>query len=397
MADEYSFNPVVYRSIPGGLGSNHDIRSSIFGGLQYRPVTGTPLGRVVSQHAIMWNMHASGLAPHLLHRQGGSQGWGQGFYYGVNPLIHGQALPNRSSSILPGWAQGQIYRGVFNEPPPNPDPNPVPNPVPEPQYEPHPEPEPPIEPGPQPEPEPSGNPDGQSPVPPETLTDPAEDEEPFVYNFKYPTNSTVMVRQRSEWDEDFDSRLDKDDLFVRLSRESLFRDIREYLEKPYAEGDMMVTIHAECPMCSKQLEFFPPQESTRRIRGNITGNERMEVLPCGHIVGQDCMYAHRAKCLADGTRIQCPVCELPLTYRARSCAHPVSTYVVDRYTHFPPMTLAEGGRIPARCAACRPDGLDPKVDWSWIEEPPPPLPLFDRPYTNIPTPANAYNEVFFDD
>ncbi|KAI1464913.1 uncharacterized protein F4812DRAFT_144549 [Daldinia caldariorum] len=366
MADEYSFSPVVEDSFPGGLGGNHAIRSWIFGGLQYRPVSGTPLGRVVSQHSTMWNMNASQLAPGLMHRQGGSQGWGQGFYHGVNPLIGGRAIPNRSTSILPGWAQGQVYRGVFNQPPP------------EQQFEQHFD-----------QAEPSS-------ISPETLDPPEDEEQPLEHNFDYPTGSTVTISKRSDWDDDFDRRFDKDDTFVRMTRESLFRDIRAYLEQPYEEGDLPVSIRADCPTCSYQLAYYPPQKSAARFRGNITSNERMEVLPCGHIVGQDCMFEYRAQCLTDGKRIECPICQLPLVYRARSCGHPVSVYVVDRFTHFPPLTIPEGGRIPSRCAMCRADGLDPRLDWAWAEELPPPFPLNTRTHVP-PRPVNAYNEVFFDD
>ncbi|KAI1476090.1 hypothetical protein F4774DRAFT_262959 [Daldinia eschscholtzii] len=374
MADEHRFHPVVYRDMSAGLGLNYEIRSRIFGGLQYRPVVGTPLGRVLSQNASLWNMRASRISPGLMHRQGGANNWGQGFYWGVNPLIAGEAIPNRSSSILAGWAQGQVFQGAFRQ---SDSPQDEGDPV-----------LPGSDPG---EPIPDANSGGGS----DQGSNQGEEEQE-EHNYSYPSGQTVAVHRRS--DNDNYDPTDPDLIFLRTNAESLFRDLREYFENPYTENEVQVSLFANCLFCNRRLEYTASQDCSKRFVGNITGNEYMEVLPCGHIVGQDCMYDIRARCMSDGTRYECPVCKLLLTYQGQGCRHPVSSYVVDRYSHFPPLTIPEGGRIPRTCAACnRDEELDPRRDWAWTDLPEDPFPFRQPQKTELPIPANAMNQAFYND
>jgi hypothetical protein len=151
------------------------------------------------------------------------------------------------------------------------------------------------------------------------------------------------------------------------------------------EGDQGVSIEAPCPICGRQLRLPDAvMPDTSAYPDPETETETMAVLPCGHMIGAECLAQHLAykddlafaelgihdlgETLPRGSAFgyhDCPLCRFPLGHA--DCGHGLVPKLYDpawgprRGRQIPP-TLPEGGRVSPACRACSLASYDA---WVW--------------------------------
>lgn len=166
---------------------------------------------------------------------------------------------------------------------------------------------------------------------------------------------------------DDDRELDDDDHHHQSSGQRLiiknpghFPTILPVLEDPEAYYDEQyhvgLAVVLPCPLCGRQLQLpdavMPDDDGSEEEEEDTP--EDMAVLPCGHMIGADCLAQHLEEQDSIGASVpglenltvrSCPVCEFPLTHE--ECGHAVGIRVYGRDP------IPEGDEVDGECCACR--------------------------------------------
>ncbi|KAK6221001.1 hypothetical protein LQW54_001573 [Pestalotiopsis sp. IQ-011] len=122
----------------------------------------------------------------------------------------------------------------------------------------------------------------------------------------------------------------------------VLEDPEAYYDEQYHVG---IAIVLPCPLCGRQLaldDAVMPDDNDDNDGEEEVEVEDMAVLPCGHMIGADCLAQH----LAAYQFGSCPVCEFPLGHE--SCGHAVGIRVYGRDP------IPEGdSEVNGECRACR--------------------------------------------
>ena len=136
---------------------------------------------------------------------------------------------------------------------------------------------------------------------------------------------------------------------------SLFGDFASHLDKNGrgldAEG-RRILIDLNCGICLDKRLCVPLGVTPQSHYDGNSQFESLEVLPCGHFFGSECLENWFYTSLEEGNRLRCPLCRYQLAYR---CGH-----FLEPRTHHPefyradsvPLTIPEGGRVPEYCDSC---------------------------------------------
>ncbi|KAI0121900.1 hypothetical protein F4814DRAFT_457787 [Daldinia grandis] len=281
MGERYISSPIVYNHFPGGFGgTNHETRLQIYGSpVQYRPGIETPLGRLLSTYASMWNIHPSQLFPRAL-----------GGEIDLIELRNRHALRSNWNSDPGGLFRRALIQSAFDR--------------------------------------------------------------DVDRNVAKKDSSSEQSTTSQDSDES-SNEVDVPDTEVRrgITLYSQIRDLFE-LERDDALSKPPVRVILECPVCSDQLKFVHPSYAEWFI-GSAEGPEQAAVLPCGHIMGLNCMLQWIIECVEEGNAPSCPVCRFRLRYSDHSCNHIIHPYIVTLQSPLPPLTMPEGGHLHSTCLICR--------------------------------------------
>lgn len=143
----------------------------------------------------------------------------------------------------------------------------------------------------------------------------------------------------------------------------VLEDPEAYYDEQYHVG---IAIVLPCPLCGRQLALdkaLMPDDTDDDGEEEEEEIEDMAVLPCGHMIGADCLAQHLAAQEDAAARVpgaqdhaargaaahrfgSCPVCEFPLGHE--SCGHAVGIRVYGRDP------IPEGdSEVNGECRACR--------------------------------------------
>ncbi|KAI0890465.1 uncharacterized protein GGS22DRAFT_183809 [Annulohypoxylon maeteangense] len=137
---------------------------------------------------------------------------------------------------------------------------------------------------------------------------------------------------------------------------SLFGDLAEYLESGYDMHGNHIMCDLTCVICCGNKLEMPTCVSPPRTPEEDAKTEPLCVLPCGHFFGAYCIEKWISTCRDEDRCSDCPVCRFPLLYEY--CGHEVKLRHHDPRFRRPgqlPLTIPEGGCVPAYCRWCRVD------------------------------------------
>ncbi|EEY16664.1 predicted protein [Verticillium alfalfae VaMs.102] len=124
----------------------------------------------------------------------------------------------------------------------------------------------------------------------------------------------------------------------------------------------------DCPVCREKMAFV----GAYTLDGGLTttsahalevlhshGMEAASVLPCGHVVGRECLD----QILASPLHSRCPFCKASLLYGCDAALETLPAPMdLVQLRRFPAVVVPEGGWAPRRCYACEFD--DWRVQWA---------------------------------
>ncbi|KAI1390320.1 uncharacterized protein F4822DRAFT_401544 [Hypoxylon trugodes] len=142
--------------------------------------------------------------------------------------------------------------------------------------------------------------------------------------------------------------------FLRNEHAPLFGDIAKFLSTGHDIYGNRIILNLTCDICRTEQLEVPPTVTPSRRPGEHNRLEQMLVLPCGHFFGFTCMQAWIAACKDRNAVPNCPACRFDLCYP--ECDHDIRLlpYMPDLPREIQvPMTIPEGGAIPAHCEHCR--------------------------------------------
>ncbi len=141
--------------------------------------------------------------------------------------------------------------------------------------------------------------------------------------------------------------------------------------KPHLQGDAnsdddsSKKVRAECIICLRPLMTWTEPGGADDDDSYQPWTEYALVLPCGHLVGDQCMRTWRKHQERDtGRPPRCPLCKYSLQFKG--CGHAITGVLAPVYpcddVGQVPLTVPEGGRVPDQCHDCeKRDYIDVEV------------------------------------
>ncbi|KAI8956512.1 hypothetical protein F5Y11DRAFT_365569 [Daldinia sp. FL1419] len=130
---------------------------------------------------------------------------------------------------------------------------------------------------------------------------------------------------------------------------AVFGDIRERLQNGVDEHGNTVRLRIRCTFCMDNVlghDNHPPFAHAPQL--GTPGVEAMQVLPCGHMVGYNCMMQWHMRLVTSHRVVTCPVCRYEVIHS--QCRHNNRVYTIGPI--LPPLTIPEGGVNPPQCGVC---------------------------------------------
>ncbi|KAI2465476.1 hypothetical protein F4781DRAFT_424740 [Annulohypoxylon bovei var. microspora] len=138
------------------------------------------------------------------------------------------------------------------------------------------------------------------------------------------------------------------------SQVSMFSDVVGYFDTGFDMYGNHIMCDLTCGICGDGKLEMPSCVSPRQSLEEVARTEPLCILPCGHFFGAWCMDAWISTCRDEDRISDCPLCRFPLHYDC--CGHEIRIRHYDpRFTRAGqlPLTLPEGGCVPAYCKGCR--------------------------------------------